>query len=59
MTKHKKAPNTTELEQQIGELTQDLQRTRADFENIASALTPKNLTPRQRVLSKQFASSCL
>ena len=33
MTKHKTAPNTTELEQQIGELTQDLQRTRADFEN--------------------------
>ena len=33
MTKHKKVPNTTELEQQIGELTQDLQRTRADFEN--------------------------
>ena len=33
MTKHKKAPNIAELEQQIGELTQDLQRTRADFEN--------------------------
>ncbi len=30
MTKSKKQ---TELEQQIGELTQDLQRTRADFEN--------------------------
>lgn len=30
MTKSKK---TTEFEQQIGELTQDLQRTRADFEN--------------------------
>ena len=25
--------DTTELEQQVGELTQDLQRTRADFEN--------------------------
>lgn len=30
MTKNKK---TEELEQQVGELTQDLQRTRADFEN--------------------------
>lgn len=34
MTKAKKAdPQLTELEQQVGELTLDLQRTRADFEN--------------------------
>ena len=28
-----KSKKQTELEQQVGELTQDLQRTRADFEN--------------------------
>jgi molecular chaperone GrpE len=31
--KAKKSKKQTELEQQLGELTQDLQRTRADFEN--------------------------
>lgn len=59
MTKHKKAPNTTELEQQIGELTQDLQRTRADFENYRKRVDAENPRPKQQVLSRQFASSCL
>ena len=40
-----KAKKHDELEQQIGELTQDLQRTRADFENY-----------RKRVESKKTAS---
>ena len=40
-----KAKKQDELEQQIGELTQDLQRTRADFENY-----------RKRVESEKTAS---
>ena len=44
MTKRKKAE---EYEQLIGELTQDLQRTRADFENYRKRMESEKQAARQ------------
>lgn len=42
-----KSKKVTELEQQIGELTQDLQRTRADFENYRKRADEEKLRMRE------------
>ena len=42
-----KSKKQTELEQQIGELTQDLQRTRADFENFRKRVDEEKTRARE------------
>lgn len=46
MTKDKKPSNTTELESRIAELTADLQRTRADFENYRKRVEAEKTAAR-------------
>ena len=52
MTKQKKAE---ECEQLIGELTQDLQRTRADFENYRKRMESEKQAARQAGETKATA----
>lgn len=42
-----KSKKQTELEQQLGELTQDLQRTRADFENYRKRVDEEKVRAKQ------------
>ena len=47
MIEKKKNKKQIELEQQVGELTQDLQRTRADFENYRKRTETERLQARE------------
>jgi len=47
MTKAKKDEGTNEFEQQLGELTLDLQRTRADFENYRKRVDAEKTAARE------------
>ena len=46
-TSGKKAKQTAEFEQQLGELTLDLQRTRADFENYRKRVDAEKVAARE------------
>lgn len=48
-----KSKRQEELEQQVGELTQDLQRTRADFENYRKRMEQEKLLHAKRVKQMQ------
>src|SRR5690606_22511736 len=42
-----KAPKNDDLQQQVAELTEDLQRTRADFENYRKRIEQEKLAARE------------
>ena len=47
MTKDKKQGTNTELEERVAELTADLQRTRADFENYRKRVEAEKAAARE------------
>ena len=56
MTKNK-TKKTEDLEQQLGELTLDLQRTQADFENYPRLLSGNNESRGKNGLNPPFLDS--